>query len=96
MNNFENQITLRKRKIKNYGLPYVIAEIGSNYDQNLKKAIRYVELSKRLGADCVKFQLFKALNFFTNIGQSVQFIKNQKTSRFCCRGVKSSSIRVAC
>ena len=37
MNNFENQIILRKRKIKNYGLPYVIAEIGSNYDQNLKK-----------------------------------------------------------
>ena len=52
MNNFENQIILRKRKIKNYGLPYVIAEIGSNYDQNLKKAIRYIELSKRLGADC--------------------------------------------
>ena len=33
---FKNQFKLGKRKIKNYEQPYVIAEIGSNYDQNLK------------------------------------------------------------
>ncbi len=78
MNNFENQFILGKRKIKNYGLPYVIAEIGSNYDQNLKKAIRYVELSKKLGADCVKFQLFKASNFFEENNKNFNLFKKNE------------------
>ncbi len=38
---------------------YVIAEVGSNFDGNLKQAKRMVDLSKEVGADAVKFQSFK-------------------------------------
>ena len=84
---FKNQFKLGKRKIKNYEQPYVIAEIGSNYDQNLKKAFQYIELSKKLGADCVKFQLFEASNFFENKDKNydvalfyIQYLNTSKTS----------------
>jgi len=75
---FKNQFKLGKRKIKNYKQPYVIAEIGSNYDQNLKKAFQYIELSKKLGADCVKFQLFKASNFFEEKDKNYDLFKKNE------------------
>ena len=75
---FKNQFKLGKRKIKNYEQPYVIAEIGSNYDQNLKKAFQYIELSKKLGADCVKFQLFEASNFFENKDKNYYLFKKNE------------------
>jgi len=37
---------------------YIIAEIGSNFDGNLKKAYRLIDLAKKCGADCAKFQSF--------------------------------------
>ena len=38
--------------------PYIIAEIGSNFDQSLIKAKNMILAAKRSGADAVKFQLF--------------------------------------
>ena len=38
--------------------PFIIAEVGSNFDQSLIKAKKYIEISKKCGADAVKFQLF--------------------------------------
>lgn len=37
---------------------YIIAEIGSNFDGSLKKAKKLIELAKKSGADCAKFQSF--------------------------------------
>jgi len=45
------------------GMPfYSIAEIGSNFDNSLKKAFRLIDLAKKAGADAVKFQSFTADN----------------------------------
>ena len=41
---------------------YSIAEIGSNFDNSLKKAFRLIDLAKKAGADAVKFQSFTADN----------------------------------
>ena len=38
--------------------PFVIAEVGSNFDQSLKKAKKYIDVAKKCNADAVKFQLF--------------------------------------
>lgn len=40
--------------------PYVIAEIGVNHEGSLETAFRLVEEAARGGADCVKFQTYKA------------------------------------
>ncbi len=40
--------------------PYVIAEIGSNFDQSLDTAKRLIDECADAGADAVKFQLFRA------------------------------------
>ena len=38
--------------------PFIIAEIGSNFDQSLNKAFKLIKLAKESGASAVKFQLF--------------------------------------
>ncbi len=39
---------------------YIIAEIGSNHDQIKKRAFEMISRSAKIGANAVKFQLFKA------------------------------------
>lgn len=56
----ETELTIGTRQIANDGRPYVIAEIGSNFDQSLDTARRLIDMAARAGADCAKFQLFEA------------------------------------
>ena len=44
--------------------PFIIAEVGSNFDQSLNKAKKYIETAKKCGADAVKFQLFSGENLY--------------------------------
>ena len=40
--------------------PYVIAEIGSNFDQNLDQSRRLIDAAADAKVQAVKFQLFQA------------------------------------
>ena len=40
--------------------PYIIAEIGVNHEGSIAKAKKMIDLAKKGGADCVKFQTYKA------------------------------------
>ena len=40
--------------------PYFIAEIGVNFENDLKRAKKIIKLAKEGGADAVKFQSYKA------------------------------------
>ena len=51
-------ITIGKHKVGNNNHCYIIAEIGSNFDGDIKKAKRLIKLAKKSGADCAKFQSF--------------------------------------
>ena len=42
---------------------YIIAEIGSNHDNNLDQALNLITIAKNNGANAVKFQLFKSYEF---------------------------------
>jgi len=39
---------------------YIIAEIGSNHDQSLNRAMNLISAAKSAGADAAKFQLYRA------------------------------------
>ena len=42
--------------LKEYGQPYVIAELGSNHNGDMELAKRMIDKAVECGADCVKFQ----------------------------------------
>lgn len=46
--------------------PYVIAEVGSNFDKNLDKARKLIDVANEAGANAVKFQLFRADVLYPN------------------------------
>ena len=58
------KITIGNTKISLSSPPYIIAEIGSNFDQDFEKACKLIEEASDAGANAVKFQLFNADNLF--------------------------------
>lgn len=54
------EIKIGNRRIGPDDQPYVIAEAGSNFNQSLDTAFRLIDIAAEGGADCVKFQLFRA------------------------------------
>lgn len=60
---------------------FVIAEIGVNHNGSIKKAIKFIKLAKKCGADAVKFQNFKASSLVTQDAPKAQYqIKNTKNN----------------
>ncbi len=47
---------------------YFIAEIGSNFDGSLKRALKLIDIAKDSGADAVKFQHYTASSLVSDIG----------------------------
>lgn len=54
-------------EIKNYGRPYVIAEIGANHNGDIVLAKEMIDKAKECGADCVKFQSWSKDSIFSKI-----------------------------
>jgi N-acetylneuraminate synthase len=44
--------------------PYFISEVSSNHSQNINRAKEFIKVSKQIGCDAVKFQLFKIDKLF--------------------------------
>ena len=61
---------------KNLTKPYIIAEIGSNHNGNMKICRKLIIDAKKAGADAVKFQFFTLNNLF-----SESYFKNNKLSK---------------
>jgi len=56
--------------------PYVIAEVGSNFDKSLDKAKKLIDVAKEAGANAVKFQLFRADVHYPNRGVLYEIFKS--------------------
>lgn len=61
--------------MKNNKGVYIIAEVGVNHDGDLEKAIELIKCAKISGADCVKFQTFKADRVATRIATKAAYQK---------------------
>lgn len=62
----EKQIKIENTLVGSDFAPYVIAEVGSNFDKNLDKARKMIDVAKESGANAVKFQLFQAEVLYPN------------------------------
>ena len=51
-----------------YKPTYFIAEIGSNFDGDINRAYKLIELAKSSGADAVKFQHYTASSLVSDFG----------------------------
>lgn len=57
---FSKSFKVGNKKVGEGAQTYFIAEIGANFDGDLKIAKQYALEAKRVGADCAKIQTFKA------------------------------------
>lgn len=83
--NFDNFIEINQRNISLSEPAYFIADIASNHDGDLAKAIDLIWLAKEAGADAVKFQHFQAPKIvsdfgFRNLGNQKSHQSNWKKS----------------
>lgn len=62
----KNEFNIGEITVGGGAAPYVIAEVGSNFDKNLDKARRLIDVAKEAGANAVKFQLFRADVLYPN------------------------------
>ena len=54
------KIKMTKTTISKENPTYFIADIAANHDGDLARAVELIHLAKQSGADCAKFQHFKA------------------------------------
>lgn len=53
-------LKIKNRILKNFGKPFITAEVGINHNGSIKKALKMIDVAKQCGCDAVKFQTFKA------------------------------------
>ena len=60
---------------------FIIAEAGINHNGSLKIAKKLIDLSKKAGADAVKFQTFKSKDVISKFASKLKYQKkNEKDS----------------
>lgn len=60
MDLLKNVLTIAGAQVGSEAPPYVIAEVGSNFNQNMDTARRLIDVAVQAKANAVKFQLFRA------------------------------------
>ena len=65
----------------------IIAEAGVNHNGNLKLAKKLISVAKKMGADVIKFQIFKADKLTTAYtpNQTIKGIPNLKINLKCLK-----------
>lgn len=69
----------KSKLFKGRNQPYLIAEIGVNHEGSLDMAKKMIKLAKKGGADCVKFQSYKAEKLASKNSPYYWDIKKEKT-----------------
>jgi sialic acid synthase SpsE len=78
-----------QHEISNTGLPFIIAEIGSNFDQSMEKAKHLIDGAANAGAQAVKFQMFNANEMFPEKKGPYQLMKSIELKRDWSQALKA-------
>ncbi len=70
---------------------FVIAEIGSNFNQSFSQAKKLIDVAKKCGADAVKFQLFQAQKLYPKNTKEYKVFKSIELKYSWIRKLKSYS-----
>ena len=70
---------------------YIIAEIGSNFNQNKKLAFKMIKAAKKIGANAVKFQLFNAKKMYPNDEKMYRLFKSIELNPKWIKDLKNHS-----
>lgn len=62
----KSELKIAETSVGGIANPYIIAEVGSNFDKNLDKAKKLIDVAAAAGANAVKFQLFRAEVLYPN------------------------------
>ena len=77
------KIKIGKKIISNSHKTYFIADIAANHDGSLSRAKKLIKLCARNGADCAKFQHFRAETIVSDSGfKNLKSLSHQKKWRF--------------
>ncbi|MEK9568707.1 MAG: N-acetylneuraminate synthase family protein [Alphaproteobacteria bacterium] len=68
MKKYKESFEIADSKISSSSETYFIADIAANHDGNLERALELINLAKESGADCAKFQHFKADKIVSDFG----------------------------
>ena len=71
-------ITIDKKMIGQGNPAYIIAEAGSNHNNDFQTAKKLIEAAADAGADAVKFQAFKAKHHYSKYTPAFSYLKNLK------------------
>lgn len=77
-NNFNQEIHIGSKSIRDWGRVFVIAEAGINHNGDMRLAKKLVDMAVTAGADAVKFQTFKAEEEVTKKLQKVEYQKDSE------------------
>lgn len=77
----ENKL-MKFNQVKEYYQPYIIAEIGANHNGDMDLAIKMIDMAKKCGADCVKFQSWTKDSIFSKkVYNDNYFLKDDYRNR---------------
>jgi sialic acid synthase SpsE len=76
----KTELTIAGTPVGNAAPPYVIAEVGSNFNQNMDTARRLIDVAAESGANAVKFQLFLANALYPDGGELYDVFKSIELS----------------
>ena len=70
-------IKIGKKEIGKNKPTFIIAEIGSNHNQNFDLALKHIDAARDAGVDAVKFQTFKAETHISKYAEMESYLDNQ-------------------
>ena len=73
------QVTIGTRQVGDGAPCFIVAEVGSNHDQDFDQALHLIDAAAVAGVDAVKFQTFRAAHLYSRRTPGFSYLEGQDT-----------------